>query len=325
MHNAMDVDALRKTLKEEGRSKPGMIRELSAHCVGWPYVFGAAGEMCAVENRKRYAGYRPDHAAKIYGACPALNGEQSACAGCKWTGTRIFDCRGFTRWLLAQAGLCLYGGTVSAQWETESNWAVKGDIKDMPPGLVCCVFREGHTGMYMANGLVRHCSGCVREEPLPGKPKWLRFGIPAGLYTTDELRKAGVNVDETRNTPSLRKSAAGDAVKELQALLNEKCGAKLDIDGRFGAKTEAAVKAFQSANGLAADGVVGPRTWKALGGHTDRNDLADPNNSLDQLPEKPGVWVPLEEWQALKAAVAAAGSIINHYEQGGIESHETNH
>ncbi len=36
------------------------------------------------------------------------------------------------------------------------------------------------------------------------------------------------------------------------------------VDGRFGKKTKAAIKAFQRSKGLKADGVVGERTWKLL-------------------------------------------------------------
>lgn len=62
----------------------------------------------------------------------------------------------------------------------------------------------------------------------------------------------------------LRNGSRGDAVKQLQANLNKlgfDCGA---VDGIFGPKTEAAVKAFQKANGLVVDGIVGPATQAKL-------------------------------------------------------------
>ncbi|MGW9211914.1 C40 family peptidase [Embleya sp. NPDC055664] len=55
----------------------------------------------------------------------------------------------------------------------------------------------------------------------------------------------------------------GGCVTELQNLLNEH-GARLVIDGAFGAATHSAVTAFQSRSGLPADGVVGPDTKDAL-------------------------------------------------------------
>jgi N-acetylmuramoyl-L-alanine amidase len=38
----------------------------------------------------------------------------------------------------------------------------------------------------------------------------------------------------------------------------------ITVDGIFGAKTEAAVKAYQKRHKLAADGIVGPQTWNTL-------------------------------------------------------------
>lgn len=40
------------------------------------------------------------------------------------------------------------------------------------------------------------------------------------------------------------------------------------VDGIFGSVTLHAVKDFQSQNGLEQDGLVGPKTWAALGGCT---------------------------------------------------------
>lgn len=63
---------------------------------------------------------------------------------------------------------------------------------------------------------------------------------------------------------TIKKGSRGDEVLQLQKLLN-KNGHGLKEDGDFGVKTEAAVIQFQKARGLVVDGVVGAKTWAALG------------------------------------------------------------
>jgi putative chitinase len=60
----------------------------------------------------------------------------------------------------------------------------------------------------------------------------------------------------------LKNGSKGDDVKKLQ----EKLG--VEAIGTFGPKTEAAVKAWQSAHGLTADGIVGPATWAKIMGES---------------------------------------------------------
>ena len=61
----------------------------------------------------------------------------------------------------------------------------------------------------------------------------------------------------------IKKGRKGDAVKKLQQILNDK-GYKLSVDGDFGSKTDAAVRAYQKANHLEVDGEVGEKTWGSL-------------------------------------------------------------
>lgn len=54
------------------------------------------------------------------------------------------------------------------------------------------------------------------------------------------------------------------AIQDKLIILGFKPGT---IDGKFGPKTLAAVKAFQPSRGLVVDGIVGPKTWNALFGN----------------------------------------------------------
>jgi peptidoglycan/xylan/chitin deacetylase (PgdA/CDA1 family) len=72
------------------------------------------------------------------------------------------------------------------------------------------------------------------------------------------------------NRPTLLYGDTGSCVTVAQSLLLKK-GYSLGgytANGIFGPNTLAAVKLFQSRNGLSSDGVVGPLTWKKLAGTT---------------------------------------------------------
>ena len=58
---------------------------------------------------------------------------------------------------------------------------------------------------------------------------------------------------------TLKLGSRGSDVRTLQRYLN------LAVDGIFGPITEETVKLYQKSKGLIPDGVVGPKTWAALG------------------------------------------------------------
>ncbi|RFU70169.1 hypothetical protein D0469_08280 [Peribacillus saganii] len=66
------------------------------------------------------------------------------------------------------------------------------------------------------------------------------------------------------NSYALKIGSRGEEVKVLQRKLNALGYSVGTVDGVFGAKTDLAVKKFQSAHKLKADGIVGAATKKAL-------------------------------------------------------------
>ncbi|MFJ9706406.1 peptidoglycan-binding protein [Streptomyces sp. NPDC101234] len=83
------------------------------------------------------------------------------------------------------------------------------------------------------------------------------------LYDTDESPSTAMDLRSASCPSNIVEGDSGGCISTLQALLNGK-GQHLDVDGQFGPATLAAVKAFQSAAGLSADGEVGHDTKAAL-------------------------------------------------------------
>ena len=83
----------------------------------------------------------------------------------------------------------------------------------------------------------------------------------------------------------LRNGSSGTAVRELQFYLYllsayESSIPSVSIDGRFGASTEAAVRAYQRFAGLSVDGIVGRKTWDSLYGKASALRSSGPKAAL---------------------------------------------
>ena len=268
MNNYKFVDDQIASMIASGMKKSEVVQQGSQLCLGWPYVWGGYGQYCSVSNRKSYAersSCPAGESQQIIKKCQVLSGARDTCAGCKYypddVRTRFFDCRGFTRWILGKVGIELAGAGATSQWNTASNWICKGDIKDMPEDIVCCVFMADgktmqHTGMHIGGGVIVHCSGEVKYGKTTDRG-WTHYAVPVGL-------DGDVPVPTTK--PTIRRGSTGPYVVECQndlIQLGYSVGST-GADGKFGANTEKAVKSFQKEHGLSVDGIVGQMTWAAL-------------------------------------------------------------
>ena len=103
-------------------------------------------------------------------------------------------------------------------------------------------------------------------EPTPSNPpttnydSWVaRLQEECNKQGFSNQKVDGIAGPNTLNgCPMLKQGARGNITK----LLQEKLG--ISADGIFGANTKAAVISYQKANGLSADVIVGPNTWKKL-------------------------------------------------------------
>jgi peptidoglycan hydrolase-like protein with peptidoglycan-binding domain len=96
----------------------------------------------------------------------------------------------------------------------------------------------------------------------------VNFGAwgPSGSETAGSNAVQGNADISALGTSTLRKGAKGEQVEALQRMLNEKTGGNLEVDGKFGKDTLAALKKYQESQGLESDGVVGKDTRAAFAG-----------------------------------------------------------
>ena len=98
------------------------------------------------------------------------------------------------------------------------------------------------------------------------KEDWRGFakGYNGPAYEKNRYHEKLAGAFERYRSEPEEKDPADHQVKELQKALNRH-GFSLTVDGLLGSRTEAAIREFQEQNGLAVDGIPGPKTRQALG------------------------------------------------------------
>ena len=124
--------------------------------------------------------------------------------------------------------------------------------------------------------------------------------------------------DANPSPPTQREGDKGPLVIVIQTVLNNihfNVGA---VDGTFGPKTKQGVIAFQASRGLGADGIVGPKTWAALG-EANRPPVEPPP---DPIPEPPTGGVSLAQLQAImpNLPTARANEVLPHLNHAMAEA-----
>ena len=118
----------------------------------------------------------------------------------------------------------------------------------------------------------------LTADGVVGRSTWYKISyIYVSVKKLAELTSEGEKPTGSQDTITgsgypgtpLRRGDRGASVEQVQFWLQQLAEfdpnlRDLAVDGIFGAGTEAAVKAFQTENGLTADGVVGRMTWDAI-------------------------------------------------------------
>ncbi len=133
-----------------------------------------------------------------------------------------------------------------------AGWAI-GRIDGCPPGEQCedvDVFHVTEDGWTHDGAFSIACSESLAQSGM-------------SIYTALTFNTSPCE-GEAGPAEIIRPDSTGDRVTQLQIALVA-LGYDLIPDGRYGPRTQAAVREFQARNGLEVDGISGPRTQAALG------------------------------------------------------------
>jgi len=222
---------------------------------GWGYIWGKSGQMWTEKAQK------------------AATNEMAIKYGSKWIGHYVTDCSGAFVYAFKKEGGSIYHGsnTIWKKYCSSQGTLKKGKREDgevLKPGTALFLLRDGnrhHIGLYVGNDMVIEAKGTQYGVTISRTDHWDEWGELKDVDYTNAF-DAIPKIDPSQTRRMLRTGCYGADVKDLQHALNVwNSGVKaIDEDGAFGPKTKLMVEMFQTDNGLKADGIVGPQTWKAL-------------------------------------------------------------
>lgn len=188
-----------------------------------------------------------------------------------WYGTNgVKWCMIFVQWIFAHSGLLLPYKTASCSslltWYRKNH---PGQVHSEPEIGDIAIFDWGHTGIVTETGLltIKTIEGNTSSSIIGSQDNGggvyertrLRANVTAFIRPyKEEVKKVNVTLNV------LKKGSKGDQVRTLQTLLNAygyNCG---KADGDFGKNTDTALRKYQSAKKLTADGICGQATWNSL-------------------------------------------------------------
>ena len=212
--------------------------------IGTPYVYAAKGKILTQAQIDQWSKQYPS----VFTASYIAKAQ-------KFIGKACTDCSGLISW---------YTGKVlgSAQLYSQAQKRIPiAQLASMPVGTI--LWKSGHVGVYIGNGYCIEAKG-INYGTIKSKTSataW-KYGLLMSYVDYEDNAAVGTGKDTNPYsvpTRTLKKGHKGEDVKWLQWELRE-AGYNIAIDGDFGPKTNAALRAFQQSCKIVVDGLAGPVT-----------------------------------------------------------------
>lgn len=224
----------------------------------------------------------------------------------------------------------------STDYLATSDPTTKKNIKQSQAALVKQF--EAISGHQLAQG----SDGTWYLDKVGGETVYSHFGVGD---VVNPNRPSGSTSGGTKNPYSkpsnkqvLKSGSSGSNVAWVQTQLNKAASKdgnsafKVSVDSKYGAKTEAAVRAFQRAKGLSADGQVGPKTLALLeryhkGGIVGGNATLKDNEMLAVLEKNETIltksmWKNLtEKLNAVQDFIQSSLPVIDKFPAGTVPAY----